>query len=1152
VTETPGPPENDEAVDKDALRKLVESERRYRRMVEEGGVFICVHDLEGVVLSVNRAAAESLGYRPEEMTGRSLAEFLEEGTEAAFDAYLAEIATTPMVRGLMNVRTRDGRIRIWAYQNSRHQEPGQEPSIVGHAQDVTEMKDLEETLKLTQFSVDRAADDVFLIARDGKLRYVNDAACDTLGYSREELLGFSIYDIDLTLERAEWPAYWEQVQKLERLTTETVYRARTGRQFPVEVMVNFLSFRGHEYHCVFARDISERKEAEEAIIATTARLEGLLENLPVGILFEDDHHKVVLANQSLCQMLDIPVPPPALGGADSRTILEQSKHLFPAPEEFVSRVERILETHSLVRGEELSLEDGRVFARDYVPIVNQNYRAHLWLYRDITDRKRAEAEILKAKFEAEKANNAKSSFLAMMSHELRTPLNAILGMTELSLETGPGAEISEFLRTIQTNSENLLRLIDDVLDLSKIEANRMDIEQIPYDLRELVEEVAGSLNVRAMMKDVDLVLDVDPHLPAEVVGDPKRVRQVLVNLVGNAVKFTEEGFVSISVEVEDWKPGDRLALAISVKDSGIGIPAEKQRDLFTRFYQAEGSTTRRFGGTGLGLSISRSLVELMGGRIDFTSEEGKGSTFRVSLTTTVPQSVEPNSLRHRAQLRERRAKVLLAVENEILRRSLARTLKAWGLEVETASTLEELEALLSNDTSEIAVSVLEQRSEVLSIATLKHLRQPPRRELLLLTAIGANTSAVLAERCPHVVVKPIRQSKLADTLARALSVPVAPERPERAEIARKSRLPHRILLVEDNRDNQKLAARFLEGAGARVDNAENGEVAVAMAKETLYDLILMDLMMPVMDGFQATARIRESETAPNRVPIVALTAHATEGFRDRCLAAGMDDYLSKPFKKERLVALVDQWVDRRPIILVADDAAESRLIVERYLTGGGYRLLFAADGREALDVLSRRSVSLVLLDMEMPVLSGYEAAAEIRRSSGEPAGVPILAMTAHTDPAELERCLTVGAAAVLQKPLDRRKLNAMVAKLLSSPQATGVELERDTEESLSHDVVGIDPDIQDLVPRFLESQRTNASRILELAASGDFDTARRIGHNMKGTGKGYGFDVISGIGYSIEQAAARSAAEEVEKLARELSRYLASVQWQPRGQKPEA
>jgi PAS domain S-box-containing protein len=1141
----------------ETIRALVDSEKRYRQLVEHGGAFICTHDLDGVLLSVNRAAAESLGYLPEEMTGRSLADFLDPRFLPDFEKYLATIGSEPptsTTSGLMNVRCRDGALRTWAYHNSRYQEKGHEPCVLAHAQDVTEMKRLEETLKLTQFSVDRAADAVFWIAQDGRLRYVNDAACDHLGYSREELLTFTISDIDITLDRGDWPAHWEQVRQLERLTTETLYRGRSGQPFPVEVTVNFLSFRGQEYHCVFAREISERKEAENAINATTARLEGLIENLPVGILFEDDQRRVVLANQTLCQMLDIPVPPRNLIGADSRTLTEQSKHLFPAPEHFVSRVEQTLKNHTLVRGEELGLEDGRVFARDYVPIVNQNYRAHLWQYRDVTDRKRAEAEILRAKFEAEKANSAKSSFLAMMSHELRTPLNAILGMTELCLEGELGVQQNEFLRTIQSNSENLLRLIDDVLDLSKIEANRMDIEQISYDPRELLEEVAESLNVRAVSKDVELVLDVDPHLPAEIVGDPKRVRQVLMNLVGNAVKFTEKGQVHVSVEIEDWKPGDRIALVFTVKDNGIGIPAEKQRQLFSKFYQAESSTTRRFGGTGLGLNISRSLVELMGGKIDFSSEEGKGSTFRVSLTTTVPQEAEPNSVRHRAQFRDRRVKVLLSVPLEARRRILVRTLKAWGFEVETFESVAAIEAKFLAETGDSVVSILEQRSDGLELDALRRLRQPPHREVVLLTSITANTSAILTEACPHVVVKPVRQAKLSDTLARALGL-LDPLMSGRAVVAPsvsepRPSTPTRILLVEDNPDNQKLARRVLEGAGAIVDTAENGEIAVAMAKSVVYDLIVMDLMMPVMDGFQATARIRENEAPPNRVPIVALTAHATEGFRDRCITAGMDDYLSKPFKKERFLALVDQWADRRPIVLVADDAPENRLIVKRFLMlGGDYRLVFASNGREALHVFARRPAALVLLDMEMPILDGYETARELRRTAGGES-VPILAMTAHSDTSQLNACIDAGCSAVLQKPLERRALNATVARLL----LTRLSLEplpaaESPETSSNDDVVRVDPDIADLVPRFIENQKANAARILELASAGEYDSLRRLGHNMKGTGKGYGFAVLSSFGATLEQASGRAAASEIERIGRELASYLAGVRWETRERK---
>ncbi|TDI44520.1 MAG: response regulator [Acidobacteria bacterium] len=1135
----------------DVARALVEGERHYRQLMEHSGAFICIHDLNGVLLSVNRAAADELGHMPDAMVGHSIEEFIEPKQRDRFRAYLREVASEPTVSGILAVLRRDGEPRIWAYHSSHFQEPGQETCVLGHAQDITEMKRLEETLRLTQFSVDKAADAVFWIASDRRLHYVNDAACDYLGYSRDELLAASIDQIDITLEPADWPAHWKQVKELERFTTETLYRTKDGRSFPVEVTVNFLQFRGQEYHCVFAREITERKEAEDAIIATTAGLEGLIENLQSGILFEDDGRKVVMANQTLCQMLDIPVPPTALAGADSRTILEQCKTLFPEPKQFLERIDNILSECSLVRNEELTLFDGRVFARDFIPIITENYRAYLWQYRDVTERKQAEAEIVRAKEEAEKANAAKSSFLAMMSHELRTPLNAILGMTELTLDTELSREQSEFLNTIQTNSENLLRLIDDVLDLSKIEANRMDLEQIPFDPRELLEEVAESLSVRAATKDVELLLDIDPHLPSEIIGDPKRVRQVLANLVGNAVKFTEKGSVQLSVEVEDWTPGDRVELAFVVADTGIGIAKDKQDQLFSKFYQAESSTTRRFGGSGLGLNISQSLVELMGGRIEFESEPGKGSTFRVNLTTEAPTDTEPNSARHRSQLAEARGKVLLCVEQETRRRILARLFIAWGLEVSLVNALDELQARLERDNTNPTLVVLEYLPEKMDLTTLGAIRKPPERELLLLTSIGASTSTVLTETCPHLLTKPTNQKRLADALGRAFGLrshapPVTVE-PTKVPTPPSEKVPFRVLLVEDNIDNQRLAERVLHDAGALVDTAENGKDAVEMAGHILYDLIVMDLMMPVMDGFEAATKIRENETAPNRVPIVALTAHATEGYRARCLAAGMDDYMSKPFRKERFLAVLDQWVDRRPIILIADDARESRLIVERFLMlSGDYRLLIAKNGQEALELMTRQNVALVLLDMEMPVLNGFEAAPRMRVLPGR-SHIPVVAMTAHHDPEELARCIDVGCTTVIQKPLDRAKLAALVSRLVKPQSDTELEGVVDPgSENAPPGVVVIDPDIQDLVPRFLENQLARAKLVVDLTGAGDFETVRRIGHNMKGTGKGYGFEVISSFGESLERAAMRSARAEVTRIAKELEEYLAEVRWQAR------
>jgi len=1136
----------------DLVVALVDGERRYHHLMEKSAAFICVHDLNGVLVSVNKAVTDALGYRRGDMVGQKLSKFLAPDSARGFGAYLKRMSSAAGTgTGTMVVRGRDGGVRTWSYRNSRFDEPGQEPCVIGHAQDITELKQLEQTLQLTQFSVDKAADSVFWIAADGGLRYVNDAACDYLGYSQDELLSLSIVDIDVTLDRADWPTHWEQVKQLSRFTTETIYRTKDGRKLPVEVTINFLSFHGQEYHCVFAREISERKEAEDALIAMTARLEGLIENLQAGILFEGDDRRVVLANQTLCQMLDIPIPPRALTGADSRTLLEQCQDMFPEPSAFLSRVDKILKAHEPVRNEELTLRDGRVFARDFIPIVNQSYRAHLWQYRDVTERKNAEAEILGAKFEAEKANAAKSSFLAMMSHELRTPLNAILGMTELSFDTELSDEQSEFLRTIQSNSENLLRLIDDVLDLSKIEANRMELELIAFDPKELVEEVAESLSFRATSKNVELVLFIDPHLPSKVIGDPKRVRQILLNLVGNAVKFTEKGSVEISLKVADWKPGGRVELGFAVTDTGIGIPVDKQERLFSKFYQAESSTTRKFGGTGLGLNISRSLVELMGGRIDFVSEPGQGSTFRVNIATDAPTDTEPNSTRHRALLAESKATVLLYIDNEKRRRSLEQIFVAWGLDVEVSSSFEEVEQKLM-ETSSPKLAVFEHRPEKVDLDVLRRLRHPPLRELLLLTSLGSSTSTVLAETCPNLVVKPTRQGKLAEALGRALglrsqTLSSSTAEPITAVAPEEARPRFRILLVEDNADNKKLAERVLASSGAKVDTAENGEEAVSLSERTLYDLIVMDLMMPVMDGFTATEEIRKGESAPNRVPIVALTAHATEGFRERCLDVGMDDYLSKPFKKERFLAVVDQWVDRRPIILVADDAPENRLIVKRFLMlSGDYRLLFASDGREAIAVFERHDVALVLLDMEMPVLDGFETARAMRDlDDGD--DVPILAMTAHHDTKELARCTEAGCTTVIQKPLARKALNEMVARHLKPRLTDEIETpaESSSEDSLEG-VVLVDPDIQDLVPRFLENQAQNAAQVLELCEQSDFESVRRIGHNMKGTGKGYGFEVISACGASLEQAASREDAEVVTRVAAELSSYLEGLRWQPR------
>lgn len=670
----------------------------------------------------------------------------------------------------------------------------------------------------------------------------------------------------------------------------------------------------------YAIERSQRQRTEASLKDSEALYASLVENLPVCILRKDLAGRFIFANRTYCQFTGRTLP----------DIIGKTDFDFSPPElaeKFRRDDQRVAETGELLEDIEINQTNHHTHWVQVIKTPVRNAQGQIVgtqaIFWDVTERMQAVEAMQRAKEAAEAASRAKSEFLANMSHEIRTPLNAVIGMTELVLDTPLTTTQREYLKMVLEAGDALLSVINDILDFSKIEAGKLDLDCRPFQLRDSVGDTMKTLAVRAGSKQLELACHIAPDVPDALVGDPGRLRQIIINLVGNAIKFTDQGEVLLDVRLESHSAQD-IVLHFTVSDTGIGIPQDKLTKIFEAFEQVDASSARRFGGTGLGLAISSRLVALMGGRIWAESQLGRGSAFHFLARFG---SVEGMAHRPPAldieQLQE--LPVLVVDDNATNRFILEEILRNWGMSPVTApGAREALDLLRAAQQRGGAFRLILTDANMPEVNGLEFVRQVRQEQeltapvVILLTSSGhpADVTCYRDLGIASHVMKPTKQSDLFDAIVDALNVALVQEAaaPRQAAegFAPLGRL--RILLAEDSLVNQKLAVGLLEKWGHSIQVVDTGLKAIAAWESQPFDLILMDVQMPDMDGLEATAVIRRREQAAGRrhTPVIAMTAHAMKGDRERCLEAGMDGYVAKPIRMNELQAALTHILSSAP------------------------------------------------------------------------------------------------------------------------------------------------------------------------------------------------------------------------------------------------